>query len=81
MSAVLSETMTLAEFNDLPDDPEVNRELIFSRLEERPMTRRNRWQAGVEAAVSKVLGMWCDQDACNRGRVFSGEVDCELPEV
>jgi Uma2 family endonuclease len=51
----------------------MERELIRGQLRERPMTRRNRWHAGVEARIAKSLGNWLDAQPGPRGEVVSGE--------
>ena len=81
MSAVVSDRMTIAEFDALPDDPETDRELVFGELVERPMTVRNRRHAGAEASVVAVLRQWLQSAANVSGKVFSGEVGCDLPDV
>lgn len=81
MSAVLTERMSLAEFHALPDDPEMERELLFGEMVERPTTKRNRWHAGAEASVAGILQRWSRSQAPSPGKVFSGEVGCDLPVV
>ena len=81
MSATLTESMTLAEFRALPDDPEVDRELLFGELVERPMTKRNRWHAEIEATVTKTLGNWRCPLKQPRGEALLGEAGCDLPVV
>ncbi len=81
MSAVQTKRMTLAEFDALPDDPEVDRMLLFGQVVEKPMTVHNHRHAGVEAAVASVLRDWHKSLRKQLGKVFSGEVGCDLPEV
>ncbi len=81
MSTVLSERMTLAEYHALPDDPGVDRMLLFGELVERPMTKRNRWHAGAETRVASFLDQWCRSQSPRPGKVFSGEAGCDLPEI
>jgi Uma2 family endonuclease len=69
--------MTLEEMLALPDDG-MERELIRGQLRERPMTRRNRWHAGVEARIAKLLGVWLDTRPEPRGEVVSGEAGFRL---
>ncbi len=77
---VIRRKMTLAEFNSLPDDPEVDRFLLRGELWELPMTKRNRWHSGIEARISQLLLNWKDRLPLDRFEVFSGEVGCELPD-
>ncbi|MFO1040835.1 MAG: Uma2 family endonuclease [Planctomycetaceae bacterium] len=65
--------MTLDEFMVLADDEGVDRMLIQGRLWERPVTRRNRWHAACEAAISRLIGNWVMAQPKPRGMVFSGE--------
>ena len=44
--------MTLAEFEALPENDSVDRELIAGVLKERTMTRRNRFHAKTEANIA-----------------------------
>ncbi|MCH8828737.1 MAG: Uma2 family endonuclease [Planctomycetes bacterium] len=73
--------MTLQEFNALEEDPVVDRMLIRGELWEKPMTKRNRWHAQVEARIAQLLSNWCDGLPQPRGGVFSGEVGCEFPDL
>jgi Uma2 family endonuclease len=78
MSAVApSPMMTLEEMLALPDDG-MERELIRGQLQERPMTKRNRWHSGVEARIAKVLGIWLDTQPEPHGEVVSGEAGFRL---
>ncbi len=81
MSTAVADRLTLAEFSELPEDPHIDRMLLFGELVERPMTMRNHWHAETEAVVSKLLGNWRDSRGKSLGKVFSGEIGCELPEV
>jgi Uma2 family endonuclease len=81
MSAVLSDRMTLDEFHALPDDPSVERMLLFGQLVERPMTKRNKWHAGAEAAIAGILRVWNRSQTPRPGKVYSGEVGCDFPEI
>ncbi len=81
MSTVASERMSLDEFHALPDDPAVDRMLLFGELVERPMTKRNRWHAGCEAAIVHLLEAWNRSQSPRPGKVFSGEAGCDLPVV
>jgi Uma2 family endonuclease len=73
-------TMTLQEFNALPEDPTVDRMLINGELWEKPMTKRNRWHAGIEARIAQHLANWLDEQSPPFGKVFSGEVGCDFPD-
>jgi Uma2 family endonuclease len=77
---VIRRRMTLAEFNALPEDPEVDRFLLRGELWELPMTKRNRSHAGIEARISQLLLNWKDHLPLNQFEVFSGEVGCDLPD-
>lgn len=81
MSTVSTERMSLADFHALPDDPNVDRVLLFGELVERPMTKRNRWHAETEAAIAGILREWNRSNSPRRGKVFSGEAGCDLPEI
>jgi Uma2 family endonuclease len=80
MSTATAERMTLAEFDALPEDPAIDRMLLFGKVVERPMTVRNHRHAAVEAAVAAILRVW-RKTVQNLGKVFSGEVGCDLPLV
>jgi Uma2 family endonuclease len=77
---ILRRKMSLAEFNALPDDPEVDRFLLFGELWELPMTKRNRWHSGIEARLVYLLSRWCDERGNDDFEVYSGEVGCDLPD-
>jgi Uma2 family endonuclease len=77
---VIRRQMTLAEFNVLPEDPELDRFLLRGELWELPMTKRNRWHSGIEARISQLLLNWRDSLPLNQFEVFSGEVGCDLPD-
>lgn len=81
MSTVLTNRMTLAEFHALPDDPAVDRELLFGELVERPVTKRNRWHARAETRIASILDQWCRSQSPPPGEVFSGEAGYDLPEI
>src|SRR5438876_1000746 len=65
--------MTAEELLALPEDEEVERELIRGELREEPMTRRNPGHSGTEAHLSRLLGNWWKQQPKPRGRVLAGE--------
>lgn len=73
--------MTIAEFNALPDDPSKDRVLIRGQLREKSMTRRNRWHSETESMIAHRLIQWLEQSPPDFGRVFSGEIGCELPAI
>jgi len=74
-------SMTLDEFHALPDDPNVDRELVFGELVERPMTKLNKWHSGCESRIASLLDQWCRSQSPRPGKVFSGEAGCDLPEI
>lgn len=80
MSTATQQQMTLEEFRQLPEDPAVERELLNGVLVERPMTRRNRWHAAIEAKVAFLLNLHVVSGGVS-GKVFSGEIGCDLPTV
>jgi Uma2 family endonuclease len=73
--------MTLAQFHALPDDPAVDRMLLLGELVERPMTKRNRWHASCEAAIAGMLREWIRAQDPHPGKVFAGEVGCDMPTI
>lgn len=73
--------MSLEEFRALPEDPEVDRMLIRGRLWEKPMTRRNRTHARIEARITSLLERWLEKLPEPQPEVFSGEIGCDLPEL
>ncbi len=81
MSTVATKRMSLAEYHALPDDPDVDRTLLFGELVERPMTSHDRWHAGAEALIASFLDQWCRSQSPRPGKVFSGEAGCDLPEI
>jgi Uma2 family endonuclease len=70
--------MTLEQMLALPDDGQVDRELIRGDLRERPVTRRNRRHSPVEARVTRFLGNWLDTQPEPRGEIVSGEAGFRL---
>lgn len=70
--------MTTEELLALPDDPEVERSLLFGKLVERPMTRRNFSHSRTEAQVAYLLKNWLEQQPAPRGMVLSGEAGFRL---
>ena len=81
MSTAVAETMTLAEFDALPDDPAVDRSLLFGKLVEKPMTVRNPLHSSTEVVISRILDVWRISQSPSPGRVYCGEVGCDLPEI
>lgn len=77
---IVRRKMSLAEFNALPDDPELNRFLLRGELWELPMTKRNRVHTRIEARMAFLLLNWRDRSARGKFEVFSGEVGCDFPE-
>ena len=65
--------MTLAEFEALPENDSVDRELIAGVLKERTMTRRNRFHAKTEANIAFALNTWRHHQPAPHGDVLSGE--------
>lgn len=65
--------MTVDEFIALADDDGVDRMLLQGQLWEKPMTKRNRWHAACEAAITYLLTVWLKSQPKPRGKVFSGE--------
>ncbi len=79
MATVAAERlMTAEEFLALPTDDSVERMLIRGEVWEKPMTRRNRFHSGTEAAVAYLLTAWLRTRPQPRGRVFSGEAGVRL---
>lgn len=77
-TALPTGTLTLAEFLALPEDGEVERELIRGEVRERPMTKRSRLHAKTQARLSKILGVWLDSLPVPKGELYAGEVGCIL---
>lgn len=72
------ELMTVEEFLDLPEDPEVEIELIEGELQEIPMTKRNPFHASSESMIAHLLLAWWETQPEPRGFVGSGEIGCLL---
>lgn len=70
--------MTTEELLALPEDPEVERELIRGQLIERPMTRRNPKHSAVTVKVVYSLEHWLNSRPKPRGRVLAGEAGFRL---
>ncbi len=77
---IVRRKMSLAEFNALPDDPELDRFLLRGELWELPMTKRNRWHSGIEARIVYLLSRWSEDRERRDFEIFSGEVGCDLPD-
>ncbi len=88
MSTATNQQMTLEEFRKLPEDPAVERELLNGMLyewfsgvvEKDSMTRRIHRHAEVEANVAFLLKQFVKSQPSVIGKVYSGEVGCELLE-
>src|SRR5690242_9300814 len=68
-----SPVMTTEELFALPEDDEVDRELIEGHLWEEPVTKRTPGHSQIEATLSGLLSNWVKQPPKPRGRVYSGE--------
>lgn len=73
--------MSLTEFRQQLEKEAFEQILLAGQVWERPMTRRNRVHAGIEARITQFLSNWADQCTSQEFRVFSGEVGCEFPEI
>jgi Uma2 family endonuclease len=73
--------MTIEEFNALPVDDSVERELIHGVVWEEPFTPRNRWHGAAVARLAHLLNVWVDGQSQPRGGVFSGGVGCDLSAI
>jgi Uma2 family endonuclease len=69
--------VTVEEFLAIPDDENIERDLIRGEVKERVMTRHSRRHARTEARISQQLQNWVDGQE-RRGEVYSGEVGCIL---
>jgi Uma2 family endonuclease len=76
-AVVTKPLMTAEELLALPEDG-VDRWLIRGQLREKPMTRRNRFHAKLEARIAQLLGEWLDAQPVPRGEVLSGEAGVTL---
>lgn len=72
MSSVAT-VMTTEELLALPDDG-VDRWLLNGELQERPMTKRNRFHCKAMAAVTTELELWRRDQAEPRGEVLTGDL-------
>jgi Uma2 family endonuclease len=70
--------MTVEEFLAIPDDENIERDLIRGEVKERVMTRRSRRHASTEAKITYFLMNWVQQERQGNGKVYSGEVGCIL---
>jgi Uma2 family endonuclease len=70
--AVTKPRMTAEELLALPEDG-IDRWLIRGQLREKPMTKRNRFHARLEARIAHLLSAWLDSQPQPRGEVLSGE--------
>ena len=80
-TAEASSWMTTEELLALPEDPEVERWLLFGRLVERPMTRRSYFHSRTEAQIARLLGNWSEEQPAPRGMVVSGEAGFRLSRL
>jgi Uma2 family endonuclease len=74
MATAAANLMTTEEFLALPDDDDVERDLIRGKLYEEPMTKRSRRHARSESRVAQMLNIWLDAQPEPRGEVCSGEI-------
>jgi Uma2 family endonuclease len=78
MSTIAPATLiTIDELLAMPENG-TERWLIRGKLWEKPMTKRNRFHAAVEARVAQLIGEWLDNRSGSKGNVYSGEVGCIL---
>jgi Uma2 family endonuclease len=70
--------MTVEEFLAMPDEENIERDLIRGEVKERAMTRRSRRHALTEAKITYFLMYWLQQERHRDGKVYSGEVGCIL---
>lgn len=78
MATAIIDLMTAAEFEALPPDDSVERQLIRGELREKPMTRRNRFHARIELRIGHLLASWIDEHPELNLEAYSGEVGCIL---
>jgi Uma2 family endonuclease len=72
--------MTAAEFDALPDDDGVRRELIDGELwEDRPVPVHNRFHARCMTRVARFLDEWLDTQPEPRGQVLTDDAGVTLP--
>lgn len=76
---VVTDRMTVDEFLALPEDPELDRELIDGVLVERPMTYRSRPHTRTQIRAGHEILKWLDSQKRPVGEAFAGEVGCRLP--
>ncbi len=73
--------MSLVEFRAFPEEDGIDRILLAGMLWERPMAKRNRLHAGIEARIVYLLTHWLERESAFHLQVFSGEMGCEFPEI
>jgi Uma2 family endonuclease len=79
MTVQTTTLMTTEEFLELPEDPEVDRELIDGLVVEYPrMTTRNPKHSITMGRIGRELLNWLDADASRIGVVPVGDVRCRL---
>ena len=74
-----SPLLTTADLLAMPDDGK-ERWLIRGKLWEKPMTKRNRFHAFIEARIGHLIALWLDDQPSPKGAVYSGEVGCILKQ-
>lgn len=62
----------------LPDNDNVDRELIAGELREKPMTRRNRRHTRTSTRLAQLLQNWLDTQPPPRGEVLTGDAAFRL---
>ena len=68
--------MTAEEFLALPDDPNIERELIQGEVWEQEMTKRNKKHSSTESMIAYRLLRWLEDRPQPHGTVASGEAGC-----
>lgn len=77
-TATPNKPMTAEEFLALPEDPDVERELIQGEVWEREMTRRSKKHSSTESMIGHRLLNWLEKQQQPHGTVASGEAGCIL---
>lgn len=75
--AEVTPVMTTADLLAMPENG-VERWLIEGKLQEKPMTVRNRWHGRITTRTAKFLDNWLDQQPEPRGSILSGEAGVRL---
>lgn len=76
---IVNPPLTNADLDAMPADG-MERWLIRGELREKPMTKRNRFHAGIETNIAHLFREWLILQPKPRGRAYSGEVGCILRE-